>query len=114
MLKRDQEILNHCIHLEEDGSIKILQSPYSLMQRGVHKSSSSNSVDSSEEKKIASRSEVVLIGQSSGQAQNTCQPGVNVSTEDKKFQSPVKDSPVEFSLSHRLKGKILNLGNMGK
>ena len=31
MLKRDQEILNHCIALEEDGSIKIRQSPFALM-----------------------------------------------------------------------------------
>ena len=64
MLKRDQEILNHCIALEEDGSIKIRQSPFALMQRGQNKHSSSESIDSSEEKKIANNSDAVLASKS--------------------------------------------------
>ena len=114
MLKRDHEILNHCIQFESDGSIKVLQSPYSLMQRVGHKSSSSDSINSSEEKKISSRPEVVLIGQSNSTGQNVSQPGNTACTEEKKFQSPIKDSPVEFSLSNRIKGKILNTGNICK
>ena len=52
MLKRDHEILSTCIVEEPDGTIKILKSPMSLLYRGGPKSSSSStSLDSTDEKK---------------------------------------------------------------
>ena len=54
---------------------------------------------------------MVLNGQNSNNA-NTAQ--LTVATEENKFQSPVKDSPVEFALSHRIKGKVLYTGNISK
>ena len=52
MLKRDHEILSTCIVEEPDGSIKILKSPMTLLYRGGPKSSSSScSLDSTDEKK---------------------------------------------------------------
>lgn len=84
MLKRDHDILNHCIQFESDGSIKVRQSPLKLMQRPNHKSrsSSSNSRNSIEEKKISDRSAMVLNGQNSNSV-NTGQ--LTVATEENKF-----------------------------
>jgi len=57
MLKRDHEILSACIIENPDGTIRIMQKPMTLMQRGGPKrggpksSSSGSSLLSMEEKK---------------------------------------------------------------
>lgn len=52
MLKRDHEILSTCIVEGPDGTIKIIKNPINLLYRGGPKSSSSSSsLESTDEKK---------------------------------------------------------------
>ena len=86
MLKRDHEILSACMIEQPDGTIKITKSPMTLLNRGGPKSSSSgNSVDSTEERKV------VKSGAISGK--NTSGFHLNPTAtqiDDPKYFSPMK------------------------
>lgn len=104
MLKRDHEILSTCIVEEADGSIKILKSPMTLLYRGGPKSSSSScSLDSTDEKKGPSQLPTNKIR--GGATNNAFQifPQTNAantssntaSLEDPKYFSPMKQSSAQ-------------------
>ena len=49
MLKRDQEILNNCIKIDEDGNLTVLFKPLNLiMNKAPKRSNSSSSADSND------------------------------------------------------------------
>ena len=91
MLKRDHEVLSTCIIEEADGTLTITASPMALLQRGQRggpkSSSSSNSIDSSEEKKGLPAAQINQLPRVSGplQLQNSA-----TALEDPKYFSPMK------------------------